>query len=541
MKLVFICFTCLLLINAVHAQGITLLYSGPSGWDDANSWIQMNVPAGQQPISRVPTYEDDVVFSKSLSGYSGFVFSQDVTIGGGAGSLCRSIHVSNMELSFNQYVNPDYAGTVDVYTTNGGFVLADSGSNIRHGVFRLHGGNATVKDLQIIKSKYGDLFTHAVWSQIELYGNAKARFINSTLEGWGFINYDPAGQFYADSCLFTTPYFKMGANTTDTVLNSTIKTGNNFVNLSFFIGKDASFTSSNLKVVGFNDLHVITSGSVLSANVSLQAPGYCFFEQEDAAHPLPNIIDGNVVLGETYFISIKGDFKISGNLIFNTVLEAIVPDTATVFVNGQAAFLAGGLGYLVQHSKLEFFGNTNSNVVWPVGFPVDTLIINKTGCAKVTFQNSLYVTGVARIQQGQLALDANDTLPYKFVCEGDLDIKNGGGVFLRKSGVGVAANMAIQGSIYDQNTMVDSSCTGISNPYNGSITLYRNKENTGNRSLSIASNSSIGNLRLFGRQGSGFSLGSSLTVNDLVLSDAVELLLNEYNLTVTGNIETVSP
>ena len=539
MKHFFICLLCLQLLYT-GAQAITLLYRGPNGWNDPNSWIQMDAAPGQQPVSRVPAETDDVVLSRSLSGYTDFAFGEDVTVGG-TGSICRSIHVSNMTLYFSQYVNADYAGTVDVYTTNGGFILADSGSDIHHGIFRLHGGNANVTDLQVINSKYGDLFTHAVWSSVELTGGAKARFINSTLEGWYFKNDEPGGQLYADSCTFVTLGITMGGNTKDTLLNSIIKVGNNFVGMTFFIGKGAQFTSDNLDISAFNDLKVVTSGSVLRGNIRLEQPGYFVFGQEDEMNPLPNIIDGNVLIGETYYIGIKGDFKISGNLILNTVKEAIYPDTATIWVDGQPALLAGGLGYISNtHSKIEFFGAANSNVLWPAGFPIDTLIINKSQCAKVTFTNPLYVRGAAKIIQGQLALDPNDTIPYKFVCGGDVDIAEGGGVFLRKNAQGVPAHMAVQGNLIDHNTTADSSCTGISNPYAGHISLYRNLQAGSTHIISVAHTASMGNLYLLGTAGTGFTLGNHLEVNDLILTSGINLLLGDYNLTVTGNITTVT-
>src|SRR6476619_5344762 len=123
MKQVIILILSLQFSGHIYSQGVTLLYRGPLGWDDQNSWIQMNPPAGQQPISSVPTEFDDVVFNKSLSGYSIFKFDHSVIIGGGAGSLCRSMHVSNMELNFEEINNFDRAGDVSVYTDNGGFVL----------------------------------------------------------------------------------------------------------------------------------------------------------------------------------------------------------------------------------------------------------------------------------------------------------------------------------------------------------------------------------------------------------------------------------
>ena len=521
--------------GSIFSQGITLLYRGPLGWYDQNSWIQMNPAAGQQPISRVPTEIDDVVFSKSLSGYSTFQFSHSVIIGGGAGSLCRSIHVSNMELNFEEINAFDRAGNVEVYTGNGGFVLADSGANIRHGLFTLHGGNLSITDLQIINSNYGDLFTHAVWSSIELTDNAKARFINSNLEGDYFKNNSPGARLYADSCFFMTPQFTMGDSTTDTLLNSSIETGNNFVTLSFFIGRNANFTSANNTVSAFNDLGFITSGSVFNGNVNLEQPGFFLLGQEDAANPLPNIINGNFTVGETYGIFIKGDLKISGNFILNTVTEAIFNDTSSVFVNGQTAFVAGGLAYLNNnHCRLEFFGNTSSNVVWPLGFPVDTLVVNKSACAKVTFKNSLYVLGAARIMQGQLALDPNDAIPYKFVCIGDLEIMQGGGIFLRKNILGVTAGMAIQGNLYDHNQVADTSCLGISNPYLGNITLYHNSNNRSNNIIDVPS---IANLHLIGRPGSGFALGNDLTVYDFINIEAGELDLNNHKLFVKSNLK----
>ncbi len=155
-----------------------------------------------------------------------------------------------------------------------------------------------------------------------------------------------------------------------------------------------------------------------------------------------------------------------------------------VYVNGNRVFEIGGIlnfqrtvtiNSCVQnycHYKMEFFGNTNSNISWPGGFPVDTLIINKTGCAKVTCTNSLYVAGATRIDSGQLVLNPNDTIAYKFVCAGNVDIARGGGLFLRKDAAGITANMAIGGTLTDHNPVVDSTCAGLSNPYNGAITFY---------------------------------------------------------------------
>ena len=186
-------------------------------------------------------------------------------------------------------------------------------------------------------------------------------------------------------------------------------------------------------------------------------------------------------------VGINGDVKISGNFTNISSSPLVIdPDSMELFINGQPVFELGGITNFGStdsitdcaqnycHFKMEFFGNTNSNIDWPVAFPVDTLIINKTGCAKVTSTNPLFVSGQTRIVSGQLALSPNDTIPYKFVCAGDLNIYQGGGLFLQRDSNGMVAKIAVAGSINDYNLGADSSCAGLSNPYKGTITVYRN-------------------------------------------------------------------
>jgi hypothetical protein len=53
-----------------------------------------------------------------------------------------------------------------------------------------------------------------------------------------------------------------------------------------------------------------------------------------------------------------------------------------------------------------------------------------------------------------------------------VDVAQGGGLFLRRNAAGVAANMAIGGTLTDHNPSADSTCAGFSNPYNGTVTFY---------------------------------------------------------------------
>ena len=136
-----------------------------------------------------------------------------------------------------------------------------------------------------------------------------------------------------------------------------------------------------------------------------------------------------------------------------------------------------------------------------MAFPIDTFIVNKNGGAKLTSTNSLDVSGAALIKSGQCSLAPNDSILYKLVCAGDLKISAGGGMLLGKDAAGRGANIAVAGSIYDDNTVIDSTCTGFNNPYNGNLTLYRSSQSGANTVLNFSANSNIGNLKLIGVPG----------------------------------------
>lgn len=490
MKQLIITIACLHLFAYTQSQGITLLYTGQGAsgaYSDRLSWIQINVPAGETPVQRVPTFIDDVVFSRSLSGVSAVAFvvneADSFIIGGGSSSFCRSMHLSNTNVSFYPVNYIDHGAVVDVYTSNGGFVILDSGSNVDVGVFQLHGGNPAIADLQIINGTFGTLTDFTDNADIYMDANSKARLVGCTYGGMFF----GGGSLYAESSTINTDDFKLGDNSTDTILNSTIEDVGLCGCLHFLIGRNANFVSSNVTVTSNFTLGFGTSGSALNGNVStiFASSGFTFL-QEDPHNPLPTIINGNLVIPENESVGFNGDVKISGDFIFKVIDEFHDGPSfvAPVVVNGQHAFDVGGIinyGHTLAitdcadnycHYKLELFGNTNSNISWPGGFPVDTLIINKTGCAKVTIDSSLYVSGATRIKAGQLVLNPNDNIPYKFVCVGNVDIAQGGGLFLRKDSTGVVANMAIGGTLTDHNPTPDSTCAGLSNPYGGTITFY---------------------------------------------------------------------
>ncbi len=493
MNRLLIFFACLTIPTWVDAQGITLLYKNNFGWDNAQSWVQINIPVGQLPIRRVPTPDDDVVFSYAMSGISqaSYVTNDTETafnIGGSNAngpSRCRSLQIRNTDFSVLFPSFNDYAPEVNVYTSNGGFVILDSGTNLTSGHFNLHGGNPAVTDLQLLQSDYGTLFSHASRSSIKWKSGARLRMVSSYMGGY-FFEGEQNANIFIDNSTIETNYFKIGANSSATLQNSTITNNSNNNHLEFSIGKNTNFVSSNNTLISHSKLRFTTSGSQFNGNVIGlgHGPGDIDFLQADPANPLPNIINGNFSASElTTGLGISGDLKISGN--FSGYPDAMFNTPIPVMVNSQQVFVIGGIKNYrsspfitncVQnfcHFKLEFFGNSNSNIWWNGGFPVDTLIINKTNCAKLTCDSSLYVSGATRIVSGQLRLDPDENIPYKFVCAGNVDIAPGAGLFLRRNGAGVTANMAIGGTLTDQNANPDSLCVGLSNPYNGLVTFYR--------------------------------------------------------------------
>lgn len=561
--LIFTLLLCNTYAQQSNTNGITLLWIGNGGgyWQDSLNWIQIHVPAGERAVHRIPTEADDVIFSQSISGIdsvdlnvnsSPVDYSQvhPLEVGGidSTGPRCRSIHISGTSLTLGPG-GVDAGIIIDVFTRNGGHIIIDSASSLMYGQFQLHGGDSSVTDLVIENSNIGLIFSHAVWSLISLDSLAKVRLLGSKLGIWDLTSRS-GGNFYAKDCLINSPDVHLGDNSVDTFLNSKIYVdGNAFVELGFFIGRNSHFVSSGVSIESFEQIYFTTSGSVLNGNVKCDyADGYFVFDQEDPLHPLPNIINGNLEVSENNEFPIKGNVKISGNFINHSFPMDYYLDSATIKINNKNIFLIGGLpNYGTSdsiigcaqdycHFSIEFFGDSDSYVRWPIGFPIDTLIINKVNCAKVTFANSVYVSGNAFIQGGQLELDPNDTIPYKMVCKGNLNILQGGGLFLRRDSTGAVANIAIGGSLYDYNTQSDTACAGFNNPYNGTVTLYNPTFHAKHDTISIAGNSQIGNFNLIGQDASAFILASDMSVNNFTFTNPGKFLLGDHHLTVAGSI-----
>ncbi|RYZ47221.1 MAG: hypothetical protein EOO14_23765, partial [Chitinophagaceae bacterium] len=152
------------------------------------------------------------------------------------------------------------------------------------------------------------------------------------------------------------------------------------------------------------------------------------------------------------------------------------------------------------------------------------------------------MSGETRIESGQLRLDPNANIPYKFVCAGDVNIAKGGGLFLRRSSDGTVANIAIGGVLNDANTAIDTTCAGFANPYDGVVGFYSGIQQSGGlKPLAIRSNTTISNLVLHGEPGTNFFLEKNLTVKELRFSGHASLLIGDFSLTVTDSLLNFSP
>lgn len=533
------------------------MYKNDFGWNNPASWVQINVTSEQIPIQRVPTELDDVVFSKAMSGISHGVISVDkeddtITVGVNrtSGIRCRSLHISNFifELGSPFY---EYYPTIIVSTAHGGYVLIDSNSTSLTANFYLEGGDPDIYDLQLLDSKLGEIKAHNLYlGSLFIGSKGRAQFKNSIFGCPAVQGSQTGGEFYAENCTFNSFGLWMGASSKVTLLKSTFTDLTPAVStLTFSVGPNSNFISSDVQLVPAFSLALSLSGAVFNGNIKQiwSVPGGLQIIQQDTTNPLPTIVNGNVEVF-AQGLNLSGGLKISGDFINHATEWDMYPDSSRVYINGQEIFKIGGISnygnstnlnnctMLGCHFKVEFFGEKDSKVVWPVGFPIDTLVINKTNCGKVTFENPVYVSGETRIEKGQLVLNPNDIIPYKLVSAGDVKIAKGGGIFLRRNDAGVVANIAVAGSIYDQNTVVDSTCTGLSNPYNSTITLYRSSLNSRNHTVVLASNASIGDMNFIGEEGTEIGLGGNLTINNFTFTNPGNLLLGDHDLTIYGNI-----
>lgn len=260
--------------------------------------------------------------------------------------------------------------------------------------------------------------------------------------------------------------------------------------------------------------------------------------------PIPLKLNGNLILQGGSLMIQDGTLDITGNLEMNGIVDPTF--TRDVKVNGQKVFEIGGSNNYVNYDYgyygpipggsrfgLKFSGSSDSHIKWPTGFPVDTLTIEKTGCAKVYLDNSpLHVTGKLQVNSGQLVLQSNPASNYSLLNGGDIILENGGSI-------AIAANtdIAIAGSFLDKNTINDpASCYGFNNLSTNNVFFYNNIYSPATRLIGSLSSSSIGNVKFINQNSTPFTLQNNLVTSNFDFGTNGKIILGDYDFLVKGII-----
>lgn len=263
----------------------------------------------------------------------------------------------------------------------------------------------------------------------------------------------------------------------------------------------------------------------------------------------PFLLDGNLILKNgSILIGNSGMLNITGNLEMNGTPDANL--TKDVFINNQSIFQIGGSSNFTSYNgaygpipsnspfSVKFSGSGDSHIKWPIGFPVDTLIIEKTGCSKVYLDNApIHITGKLNVKSGQLVLNPIAGLPYVMVNGANTQIDDGGSILLNTDAGSNKSNIALGGNFVDANTVNNSStCNGFNNTYMADVSFYNNQYSPAVRSIGIFNSGSLGNLKLINTNTDPYNLTSALSVQNIDLGTKGNIVLGNNNLFVNGSI-----
>jgi hypothetical protein len=274
---------------------------------------------------------------------------------------------------------------------------------------------------------------------------------NSTITTTYFqTGFFPGGKTYFTNCTINTPHFSPYSNNdfpneTDEFIGCTINSGSVYfgpeciaiaTNCTFNMSGVAPafalnwYTTQNsvsLNNVQINvdsnettslDIAYKPGASTINGNINCNSidPNFQInFHNASNIISFPLLLNGNLTLQNGgIYIANQGVLEITGNLQLN---GAPNPDlNKDVLINNQTVFQIGGINNFVNYNSgpygpipgsfrfgIKFSGSADSHIIWPTGFPADTLTIEKTGCGKVYIDNGpLHVTGKLHIKSGQL-------------------------------------------------------------------------------------------------------------------------------------------
>lgn len=569
-------------INIAQAQpqmNANRVWSGQGdghSWTDGNNWSPVlchdTFTDTYTYVYTMPTNGEIVEFINtgniSVTGCP-FIILGNVPYDNGGYNHCSGVGPSSAVGLYSMQIDPFSYVTLDNTIVAGGLVSQSAGTNINTAL-EIDQGRLTCQGL-------GGNFA-ADGSSTPLNMNS-IKATNSIIEitnpgtGGGF---SPSGRTYFNNCTITCTAFQPYSNNAypsekDSFNNCTINTAtfycgpyciariyNSTFNISGGVFAPDSYGYNNSVVLDNVQINANNTSTFTieyrAGSASIKGNITCFnkdsafqllFQNGDnpPTPPTPFYLDGNLIVnGGSIFIGNNASLEITGNLEMNGTPDPnLMKD---VMINGQKAFEAGGYTNYANYNYgsfgpipgnfrfgLKFSGSTDSHIKWPTGFPVDTLIIEKSNCARVYFDGvPLHVTGKLQVNSGQLVLASHPVSNYTLVNGGDLEIRNGGSI-----SIGPNADVAVGGNFVDNNpTVNNSTCNGFSNAANNTIAFYNNQYTPVNRFIGSASNSSVGNVKFINQANESYTLQNDFVADNFDLGNNGKIILGNNNFRING-------
>ncbi len=498
-----------------------------------------------------------------------FIILGNVPYDNGGYNHCSGSGSSSAVSLYSMQIDPFSYVTLDNTMVAGGIVAQSIGTNIKTAL-EIDQGRLTCPGI-------GGNFA-ADGSSTPLNMNS-IKATNSIIEitnpgtGGGFT---PSGRTIFDNCTITCSMFQPYSNNAypsekDSFNNCIINAStayfgpyciaglhNSTLNISGGVCALDSYGYNNSVVLDNVQINAITSStfaieykagsSTIKGNITCFNKDSAFqltFQNGDnlPTPPTPFYIDGNLIVsGGSIFIGNNASLNITGNLEMDGTADPnLIKD---VTINSQKVFEIGGSTNYVNYNVssygpipggfrfgIKFSGSTDSHIKWPTGFPVDTLIIEKSNCAKVYFDGvPLHVTGKLQVNSGQLVLASHPVSNYTLVNGGDLEIRNGGSIY-----IGPNADVAMGGNFIDNNlTVNNNTCNGFNNAVNNTIAFYNNQYTPVNRFIGSTSNSSVGNVKFINQANESYTLQNDIVAENFDLGKNGKVILGNNNFRING-------
>ncbi len=422
------------------------------------------------------------------------------------------------------------------------------------------GGSSQPQNMNSIYAENSTITT--TWFQTGFFTGGRTYFSNCTINTPSFSPYsnndfpDEIDEF--TGCTINTGQVSFGPKCIAIATNCTFNMSG--VSPGFILNWYATQNSVTLNNVQINvdanatylDIAYKQGASIINGNINCNSadPNFTInFHNTSNTISFPLQLNGNLILQNGgIYIGNQGVLEITGNLEMTGTPNPNC--TKDVKINNQTIFQIGGLNNFVNYNLgpygpipggsrfgLKFSGSGDSHVNWPIGFPVDTLTIEKTGCGKVYIDNSpLHVTGKLNVKSGQLILSPQAGSNYSLVDGADLILANGGSLLLQNN-----ANIAVAGNFLDNNVANNpATCNGFNNAAPNTVAFYNTQYTPVGRVIGSAGSTSLGNVVFINQNNAPFTLQNNITTNNFDLGNNGKVILGNSDFTINGILSNYS-